>query len=102
MSAPEPIKLSQLKVYPLAERRSLSELSKILVDPKLPPPPCPATLRQEISACATAVAEARKRDASVILMYGAHLIKNGAMGIVSSLLEGGWVTHLATNGAGTI
>jgi hypothetical protein len=35
-------------------------------------------------------------------MYGAHLIKNGAQGIVNSLLEGGWLTHLATNGAGTI
>ena len=38
----------------------------------------------------------------MILMYGAHLVKNGAMRIVSRLLEGGWVTHLATNGAGTI
>jgi len=35
-------------------------------------------------------------------MYGAHLIKNGAMPIVNSLLERGWVTHVATNGAGTI
>jgi hypothetical protein len=36
------------------------------------------------------------------LMYGAHLIKNGAMAIVNSLIERGWITHLATNGAGTI
>ena len=35
-------------------------------------------------------------------MYGAHLIKNGAMAIVNRLIERGWVTHLATNGAGTI
>jgi hypothetical protein len=35
-------------------------------------------------------------------MYGAHLIKNGAMKIVNGLVEEGWVTHLATNGAGTI
>jgi len=35
-------------------------------------------------------------------MYGAHLIKNGAMPIVISLIERGWITHLATNGAGTI
>src|SRR5881628_2607094 len=35
-------------------------------------------------------------------MYGAHLIKNGAMRIVNALVEGGWVTLLATNGAGTI
>jgi len=37
-----------------------------------------------------------------MLMYGAHLIKNGAMGIVNRLMELGWLTHLATNGAGTI
>src|SRR5260221_119339 len=35
-------------------------------------------------------------------MYGAHLIKNGAMELVNALVRGGWVTHLATNGAGTI
>jgi hypothetical protein len=35
-------------------------------------------------------------------MYGAHLIKNGAMLLVNWLIENGWITHLATNGAGTI
>lgn len=35
-------------------------------------------------------------------MYGAHLIKNGAHLIVNALIEAGWITHLATNGAGTI
>jgi len=42
---------------------------------------------------------ARQRKASVILMYGAHLVKNGAMRIVNRLIEQGWITHLATNGA---
>src|SRR5439155_9483852 len=44
----------------------------------------------------------RRRAASVILMYGAHLIKNGAHRIVIKLAENGWLTHLATNGAGSI
>jgi hypothetical protein len=35
-------------------------------------------------------------------MYGAHLVKNGAHRIVNQLVEKGWITHLATNGAGTI
>ena len=35
-------------------------------------------------------------------MYGAHLVKNGLMGIVNRLIDRGWLTHLATNGAGTI
>jgi hypothetical protein len=38
----------------------------------------------------------------VILMYGAHLLRNGAAPIVTALIERNWVTHLATNGAGTI
>ncbi|MCX6928170.1 MAG: hypothetical protein NT154_33915 [Verrucomicrobia bacterium] len=99
---PEPLDLRRVKVYPLAERQSLSTLDKILVDPNQPPPACDAAALGTIRDCALKVAVARQRDASVILMYGAHLIKNGALGIVNRLIERGWVTHLATNGAGTI
>ena len=35
-------------------------------------------------------------------MYGAHLVKNGAHRIVNELVSRGWITHLATNGAGAI
>jgi hypothetical protein len=99
---PEPIDLQKVKVYPLAQRRSLSSLEKILVDPKSSPRPCDADGLKTIQDCAQRITAARKRQASVLLMYGAHLIKNGAMTIVNALLERGWVTHLATNGAGTI
>jgi len=99
---PEPIDLARLKVYPLAERKSLSSIDKLLIDPNRPAEPCGPQIAESIADCTRRVVAARKRDASVILMYGAHLIKNGAMPIVTSLLEGGWVTHLATNGAGTI
>ncbi|HXI51112.1 MAG TPA: hypothetical protein VNH84_06395, partial [Candidatus Saccharimonadales bacterium] len=34
--------------------------------------------------------------------YGAHLVKNGAGALVDQLMAGGWITHLATNGAGSI
>ena len=37
-----------------------------------------------------------------MLIYGAHLVKNGAAPIVDALMAQGWLTHLATNGAGTI
>jgi hypothetical protein len=99
---PEPIDLSKVRVYPLAERHSLSARDRILVDPAQPPRSCDAATLATIHDCAVRVAAAREREASVILMYGAHLVKNGAMGIVNRLLEGDWVTHLATNGAGTI
>jgi hypothetical protein len=99
---PEPLDLSKVKVYPLTERKSLSALQGILVDPTGAPRGCDAAALATIRECAGKVAAARERGASVILMYGAHLIKNGAMAIVSQLIARGWVTHLATNGAGTI
>ena len=98
----QPFDLKEIKVLPLAERKSLSQLEEILVDPAQPPPPCPAEIANSIRNCAAKIARARQRNASVILMYGAHLVKNGAAHIVNSLVEHGWITHLATNGAGTI
>jgi len=99
---PEPLDLTRIKVYPLEQRKSLSPIDKLLVDPHRPPPSDSPEISKTIAGCVARISAARARDASVILMYGAHLIKNGAMPIVISLIEGGWITHLATNGAGTI
>ena len=99
---PEPIDVKQVKVYPLSERQSLSTRDQILVDPRQPPHACDPAALAAIRDCAARVAAARQRQASVMLMYGAHVIKNGAMAIVNELIAGGWVTHLGTNGAGTI
>jgi hypothetical protein len=99
---PPPLDLRRVRVLPLAERQSLSKIDQILVDPDGSPPPSGRAILEATADCAQKIKGARKRGASVILMYGAHLIKNGAMGIVKRLIEGGWVTHLATNGAGVI
>jgi hypothetical protein len=99
---PEPIDVRKVKVYPLAERESLSQLERILIEPGKRPRTCDAAASRAIQECARSIAAAREGGASVMLMYGAHLIKNGAMGIVNRLMELGWLTHLATNGAGTI
>jgi hypothetical protein len=95
---PTPLDLKKLRVYPLAQRKSLSTLDKILV-----PPGKPSSPRSESAPdCVERIRAARQRNASVILMYGAHLVKNGAHRIVIELMQRGWITHLATNGAGTI
>ena len=99
---PQPLDLKRIKVLPLAQRKSLSRLEKILVDPAKLPPLCSKENARAIRDCADKIRAARRRNAGVILMYGAHLVKNGAMRIVTSLMEQGWLTHLATNGAGTI
>ena len=36
------------------------------------------------------------------MIYGAHLLRNGTAPILDRMMERGWITHLATNGAGTI
>ena len=74
----------------------------MLVDPGQPPRACDPAALEMIRGCAATITAARKRNASVILMYGAHLVKNGLMRIVNLLIEQGWLTHLATNGAGSI
>jgi len=55
-----------------------------------------------IEACAEAIRQAVDRQATVLLMYGAHLLRNGAAPILGRMMRAGWVTHLATNGAGSI
>ena len=100
---PTPLDLRKLKVYPLAERKSMSEIESILVNPELAPPPCSADLQEMIERCAHDIRQARRRNAAVILMYGAHLVKNGATALVQKMIGSPpWITHLATNGAGAI
>jgi hypothetical protein len=100
MSAP--INLKRLKVLPLARRHSLARLEDILVDPDSAPPPCSEPNLASIRQCARDLAQARAKKAAVMLIYGAHLIKNGAALIMMRLLQKNWITHLATNGAGAI
>ncbi|MCA1686026.1 MAG: hypothetical protein LC745_08590 [Planctomycetia bacterium] len=98
----QPLDLSQLKVLPLAERRSLTRADDILVDPDATPAACPEKTEAVVEHCARAVRAARERGAAVMLIYGAHLLRNGAAKILERLMAGGYLTHVATNGAGTI
>ena len=97
-----PLDLRQLKIRPLAERKSLTRVEDILVAPEAPLRPCPPPVIPLIADCAQKIRAARERGAGVMLIYGAHLLRNGAALILDRMLERGWVTHLATNGAGTI
>ena len=48
------------------------------------------------------LARAREAGKSRMLTFGAHAIKNGLAPVFVKLIEDGWITHLATNGAGII
>jgi hypothetical protein len=99
---PTPLDLKKLKVYPLAERKSMSQIDTILIDPDAPAPSCSKTVAKVVEDSARRVVDARQRKAAVILMFGAHLVKNGAAALMDRFLSLGYVTHLATNGASAI
>ena len=99
---PQPLDLGKLKVLPLAERCSLTKVDEILVDPDSVPPPCSERLAAVIEDCSRNIRAARKRGAAVVLIYGAHLLRNGAALLLERMMARDWLTHLATNGAGTI
>src|SRR5262245_3799518 len=99
---PQPLDLRRLKVYPLAERLSQSRIEEILIEPANPPPSLGDAVTKATHDCAQKIIAARNRNAAVMLIYGAHLIKNGGQLLINQLLERGWLTHLATNGAGII
>lgn len=97
-----PLDLSRLKVWPLTQRKSMTRLDDILVRPESTPEDCSPEVMKWVQSCAKKIAAARQANASVIFMYGAHLIKNGASQILCKMIADGWITHLATNGAGVI
>jgi hypothetical protein len=99
MSAP--IQLRNVKILPLAKRQSMARLEDILATRAIRRRPAEANLAM-IRQCASDIAQARAKKASVMLIYGAHLIKNGAALILIRLVQKNWITHLATNGAGAI
>src|SRR4051794_27254018 len=100
--AVQPLDLRKLRVLPLAERQSLTRADDILIDPDAAPRSCPERIAAVIRDCAAQVRQARQRGATVMLIYGAHLLRNGAARILERMMGQGWLTHLATNGAGTI
>jgi hypothetical protein len=91
-----------LDVFPLADRDSQLSIERVALDPLADPPVVREALARQLDALAGKIRSARDRGASVMLVYGAHLIKNGAGTLVNWLVESGWVTHVATQGAGVI
>ncbi|NMB24662.1 MAG: hypothetical protein GX986_03930 [Firmicutes bacterium] len=89
---------SQLKVKPLAERRHDMHLGDIrALDAPVPEFHSPA-----LKTVAQRIVDARSRGAAVIVMMGAHVIKQGMSRFVIELLKQRYVTHFALNGAGAI
>ena len=92
----------KLKILPLSERESYLDIEKIAVAEDYPPASLGDREAAQIAATAKSIRQARSKKRPVMLTYGAHLIKNGLAPLVAKMAESGWITHLATNGAGSI
>jgi hypothetical protein len=94
--------VTQLQMLPLAQRKHKLRIEDIAVslDSTVPEPSAPQA--EQIERCAEHIRSARANARPVILTFGAHLIKNGLGPLAARLVEAGWITHLATNGAGSI
>ena len=92
---------TRLKIRPLSERRNLLRIEDEAADPASPPE-ADDEVSGQIGRVAERVARSRGAGRPVVLAYGAHAIKNGLAPVLIQLAERGWVTHLATNGAGII
>lgn len=89
---------SKLVLQPLAARKHDMSVADLLPLDATEP----AFAHPQLGMVATRLAEARRRGAARILMLGAHVLKVGVSRQLVDLIERGWLTHLAFNGAGAI
>lgn len=98
----ERIDPSRITVQPLTDRRSFIDIRTEAIDPAADIAPLPGALDAQITRLADRMKQAKASGASVVLAYGAHVIKNGCGPLLIELIRRGYVTHLVTQGAGII
>jgi hypothetical protein len=99
---PAPLDRENLRLGPLAERASKVRLPEAAVPPDAAPRALAGDGPSILEEAVGRIRAARAADRPVICAFGAHTIKNGLGPVLIRLLERGWITHLATNGAGII
>ncbi len=91
-----------LRQLPLAERENRVDIRRDAVPADARPAPTPPAEAAVLDETAARIRRARDNGRPVMLAFGAHTIKNGLGPVLIDLVERGWLTHLATNGAGII
>ena len=93
----------QLHIKPLSERKD-----KVYIQRDHVPADTPIertfseSEQQTMTEVVARLIKAREAGKSRMIAFGAHAIKDGLAPVFMKLIEDGWVTHLATNGAGII
>lgn len=92
----------QIRMLPLRERENKKRIERDHVPLTFRPQGLAPEAERLIVETVERIRAARAADRPVVLAFGAHTIKNGLAPFLIALIERGWVTHLATNGAGVI
>ena len=91
-----------LVVRPLSERKNKVIFEQQMVSPLQKPKELSEEARLRMEQTAERIRTARAKKSSIMLTFGSHTIKNCMAPALIELMRGGWVTHLATNGAAII
>lgn len=105
----EPFDLSDVRTYPLKSRRSKAQASDFArpVAPAASIADFVAALPNMLAAAdfravVAAIADAKRNDGGIVWGIGAHVIKTGLAPVLIDLMERGFVSAIATNGAAVI
>ena len=101
MNTHEPFPAYRLQLQSLAVRKSRVQLTDLLV-PTTATDSLPKAVDSETAALAAQIVAARACNQPVIFFIGGHVIKSGLGLYLRALIQQGYVTTLASNGAATI
>jgi hypothetical protein len=92
------VDFSKIKLLSARNRTNLVTLQNLAN----PADPVPEWDAPHFSQLITQIKKARAAHRPVILFMGAHMVKCGLSRYLIALMKNGWLTHLASNGAGSI
>jgi phosphoheptose isomerase len=92
------IDFSHIKTYPISQRKNLVRMADLIY----PQVDVPENINSDLEAVADKIVEAHQLGKSIIWMMGAHVIKCGLSPLLIDLMEKGYITHIAGNGAVSI
>jgi len=98
----EQLDRTKVMCKPLAQRANKVHIESDHVSPGTQPRPLNENAQHIVREIVERLKHAKDKGASRMLTFGAHAIKNGLGPVFAKLIEEGWITHLATNGAGII
>ena len=91
-----------VQMEPLSNRHNKKQIDQDHISVTTEANPLPQQTADLVNELADRMRDARANGRPRMVTFGAHAIKNGLGPVFLGLVEMGWVTHLATNGAGVI